>query len=289
MKAIRFRLLFLLTLVALSPVGFAAASPDTAAVTGTEDLVARHLDSLGDAKMREAVKTRVAQGTAKFKILVGGAGSLDGKSVLVSEGNELHFMMKFQNNEYRGEQFIFNGDKVEVSTATGRQSRSGLGNFVYVQDAVLREGLWGGVLSTAWPLLDLGKRKAKLTYGGLKKVDGQELYNLRYESKKGSDIEIQLYFDPATYRHVLTVYSLTIQAGLAGRETSSARLQQIRSRLEERFSDFKTVDGLTLPTQYTIHFTQEQQSGQTIVSEWSLEENDLSNNTPLDPKNFAVK
>src|SRR5579863_3203405 len=285
-------------------------------VTSADDLVAHHLQSIGDAKARADCKTRVAQGTAQFKILVGGSGILDGKSVLVSDGSKLHFIMKFPNNEYRGEQFISNGNKIEVSSATAQQARSGMGGFVYLQDAVLREGLWGGTLSTAWPLLDLNARKAHLSLDGIKKVDGEDLYELRYRPKKNTDLEIYLYFDPETYHHVLTLYKLSIQSGLGHvtepstggsptpgtldnpmgsggggttNETASARQQQIRYRLEERFADFKAVDGLTLPTRYVIHFTQEQQSGRTTVSEWTVQESDIGNNKPLDPRNFDIK
>jgi len=258
-------------------------------VSNVDELVAHHLDSLGNSKVRANVKTRVAQGTAAFKFLVGGAGSLDGKSQFVSEGAKLHFIMKFANNDYRGEQFIFNGDRVEVSSATAQQNRSALGGFICAQDCLLRDGLWGGVLSTAWPLLDLEKRKAKLSFAGLRKVDGHDLYDLRYQPKKNTDIEIHLYFDPETYRHVLTVYKLNILPTVVEGETENARQQETRNRLEERFSEFKSLDGLTLPTHYNIHFTQELQSGQTTVYEWNIQETDLANNTSLDERNFAVK
>ena len=297
-----------LAAVALLPPGSALAD-STTPPTGPDDLVAHHLDSVGDAKTRAAAKTRVAQGTAQFKILVGGAGTLDGKSALVSEGGKFHFMMKFPNNDYKGEQFIYDGNKIEVSGSTAQQRRSSLGGFVYVQEAVMREGLWGGVLSTAWPLTDLDKRKAKISFDGMKKVDGQDLYEVRYHPKKNTDLEIRLYFDPATYHHVLTVYSLTMQPSVmhvegsetmstpetaggpplsANSETLTARQQQTRYRLEERFDDFKSADGLTLPTRYTIHFTQELQSGRTTVSEWVIQEENVANNQTLDPKNFEV-
>lgn len=294
------------------------AHAGTTPVNNADELVAHHLDAVGNAQARSGAKSRVAQGTAEFRILVGGAGLLEGKSVFVSEGPKFHFMMKFPNNDYKGEQFIFNGDKVEVSFATAQLSRSALGGFVFVQDAEIREGLWGGVLSTAWPLFDLEKRKAKLSFDGLKKIDGKDLYELRYQPKKNTDLEIRLYFDPETYRHVLTVYTLSEQRTMGnisqpgagdGRatmgsldnpmptgtipglsnETAGARQQQTRYRLEERFDDFKTVDGLTLPTHYTIHFTQELQSGRTTVSEWTIQEADLADNTSLDPRNFDVK
>ncbi len=59
--------------------------------------------------------------------------------------------------------------------------------------------------------------------------------------------------------------------------------------MEERFSDFKTAEGLTLPTKYSIHFTEELQNGTTKVYEWDLTADEISNNRPLDPRNFQVK
>ena len=247
-----------------------------------------HLDSIGDTKTRAGIQSRAAAGTAHFHIMVGGGGSLDGKSQFVSEGGKLHFMMKFTNNEYRGEHFIFDGNRIQVSTATATLSRSELGGFLYSQDAVLREGFWGGILSTAWPLLDLDKRKAKLTFDGIKKIDGQDMYELRYQPKKNTDIEISLYFDPATFHHVRTVYTLNTGMAMAS-ETTNSRQQQTRYHLEERFSDFQTIDGLSLPARYDIRFTEELQSGSTTSYEWEILESSINNNVSLDPRNFDVK
>jgi hypothetical protein len=71
---------------------------------------------------------------------------LEGKAQIASDGKKLVFMMKLPNNEYRGEQFIFNGEKDSVAFSTARQARSSLGSFVFVQDAIIREGLLGGLL-----------------------------------------------------------------------------------------------------------------------------------------------
>jgi len=269
-----------------------AANP----VTNADELVAQHLDSIANAKVRGEVKTLVVKGPVRYSILVGGAGVLDGKAFLVSEGKKLQLMMKFQNNEYKGEQFVFNGDKDKVAFSTAQQSRSAFGNLVFVQDAIIREGLLGGVLSTAWPLADLSDRKPKLTFEGLKKVDGRDLYSLRYKPKKSSDLEINLYFDPQTYQHVETVYRYASGEGFspiagpgASAETSKAGQQQTRYRLQEKFSDFKTVDGMTLPTHYNIQFTQELQSGRTTVNEWDLKDLEISGSTPVDARNFEVK
>jgi hypothetical protein len=258
--------------------------------TNADELVTQHLDSIASPSVRAGIKTRVAQGPVHFTIMVGGTGNLDGKAFIVSEGKKLQFMMKLPNNEYRGEQFVFDGDKDKVAFSTARQTRSALGNFVFVQDAVIREGLLGGVLSTAWPLLNLDERKAKLSFGGLKKMDGQEVYDLRYHPHKNTDLEIDLYFDPQTYHHVETIYSYSVSEGLTlGGEKAAARQVPNRYRLQEKFSDFKTVDGVTLPTHDDIQFSEELQNGTTKLSEWDLKGLDVSSNVPVDPRNFDVK
>jgi len=296
-----------------------------------EQLIAKHLDSIGTAEARKSVKTRVVQGTAQYKILVGGAGTLDGKAVMVSEGDKLRLLLKFENNDYKGEQFVSDGSRLEVAATTSQRSRSPLGDFIYTQNTAIHEGLFGGVLSTAWPLLNLDERKPKLSYEGLKTVDGRQLHLLRYKPKKSSDQTIDLYFDPETYRHVLTVYSLTVRSQLSqgttyqsaggsnipvqmtqtstvdqlkgstpdnpnpgssaaqSPETAQAQQQNTRYRIEERFSDFKTADGLTMPTHYDVHFSRELQSGATSVYEWDVKVSDIGENVTLDPKNFQPK
>jgi len=71
--------------------------------------------------------------------------------------------------------------------------------------------------------------------------------------------------------------------------TLSSKLLPERSSLEERFADFKTVDGLTLPTHWNLHFTRELPDGSTTISEWDLTEDDIRNNVGLDPGILNVK
>jgi hypothetical protein len=281
-----------------------------------EDVVARHLESIGTPEARAAAKSRVMEASAHFKMLQGGVGLLDGTSVLISEQHKLQFMVKFPDVQYSGERFICDGDKVQVVTSTAGHVRSSFGEFVYNQDAIVKEGLFGGALSTAWPLLNLDERKAKLTYEGLKTVDGHSVHEVRYRPKKNTDLDIHLYFDAETFHHVMTVYTLTVRAQLAYRdpnltndinkpapadadlpnreatetsETANARQQETRYRLEERFSDFGKVDGLTLPTHYNIHFSQELGNGSTTVSEWDLHSTRTLDNINPDARNFQVK
>lgn len=253
-----------------------------------EDLVAQHLDAIGSKEARAAAKTRVAQGTAVYRILVGGGGRAEGKTALASDGRKLRFMMKFPT-DYRGETFVYNGDTVKIAFSNTNQSLSPLAGFVTAYDAMVRDGLVGGVLSTGWALSDVADRKAKLVYEGLKKVDGRPAHQLRYEPNKHSDAEIRLYFDAETFRHVKTVYSVSVGSNVGATITESANVRAERSSLEERFSDFKSIDGLTLPTHWNLQFTRELPNGSTTLSEWDLKEDQITNNVGLDPRNFELK
>jgi hypothetical protein len=262
----------------------------------SEDVIARHLDSIGTAEVRAAARSRIVQGTSRFKNLVGGGGGeLQGTSALVSDGRKAVLMIKFASSDYRGEQFVTDGDKVSVAATTSSNRRSSFGEFVHSQDQVVREGLIGGALNTSWALLNLDKNQSRLDFDGEKKVDGRPAYLLNYHSRRKDDLTVRLYFDPETYRHIMTTYSITLASGLASSNSSasditkSASQKETRYTIEERFSDFKTNEGLTLPTKYVIHFTEELQNGVTNVMEWNLTADEVSNNTPLDPRNFQVK
>jgi len=80
----------------------AATSLLSGAEMKPEDVVARHLGSIGTVEARSAAKTRIVQGTSRYKILVGGGGELQGTSALVSEGRKAVVMIKFANGDYRG-------------------------------------------------------------------------------------------------------------------------------------------------------------------------------------------
>jgi hypothetical protein len=262
------------------------------------------------------VKSRAAEGTISFHVPNSSTGRQEGKEVYVSEGNKLVSLLKLPNPTYHGERFVSDGTKTLI-TMLRPGVYSSLGTFVLVHNEILTQGLWGGELSTAWALGHIDERDAKLQYRGLKKVDGRELHRVDYFPKKHSDLEIQLYFEPDTFRHVVTVYSLTISPQMGRSDIDTARQQESRYRLEEKFADFKSVDGLTLPGRWTIRFTAESAttgaagggdlpsggaggidpaintngigSGISPVIEYEATISNISHNVPLDPKNFEVK
>ena len=261
------------------------------------DLVKQHLNSIGTEQARAAVKTRVAEGTVQFRILSGGTGTQDGKQVFISEGRKLVTLLKLPNPSYHGERFVSDGTKTFITNITpGAYSNFGL--LVHMHDEILTEGLWGGTLSTGWALANLEDRHAKLRYEGLKKVDGRELHRVSYTPSKRTDLEIELYFEPETFRHVMTTYELTINPQLARTERENAGQQSTHYRIEERFSDFQDTDKLSLPRRWIVQFTSEVPQNQyhptlgvaqASVTEFNTIETSISHNVTLDPKNFEVK
>jgi len=71
--------------------------------TKPEEIVAKHLDSLGTAEARAAVKSRVLQGTLHFKDLVGNVGNADGSWWSISQQRELNFGMKFGSGPWQND------------------------------------------------------------------------------------------------------------------------------------------------------------------------------------------
>jgi hypothetical protein len=260
-----------------------------AAGTKPEDVVAQNLDSIGTAEARSAVKSLGVQGTLRFKILVGGAGESTGKWQRFSEQHKSNFLMEFNGVSWRGERFIFDGDKTSFASATASYHRSAFAEFVKDNDFIFRDGLLGGALSTNWALLNYDRHHAKLESMGIKKVDGRDLQGLEYLSKNNGEMTVRLYFEPDTHRHVMTVYSVIRGATVAHNDIANAQQNQVRYVLEERFSDFQTDNGITLPRQYDLRFSQQLQNGTTNLYDWAMSADKVIANPTLDPANFQVK
>src|SRR5215831_19460581 len=176
--------------------------------SNSDDIVVRHLDAIGSQSVRAAVKSRVVLGNLRFRVLVGGSGGATGTWDLVSSGRMLNVVLQFGKGEWRGEQFVSDGSKAQVAKSTQSHQYSDFGLFMSSQDFMLKEGLFGGELSTGWALQNLQLNQARVESLGVKKVQGRELIALQYFSRRSSDMEVKIYLDPKTYCHVLTVYSL---------------------------------------------------------------------------------
>lgn len=233
-----------------------------------EQLVRLHLEEgLGPAEAR--TRSRQLVGTAQLASHAVGEGVLGGKFQLDSDAVSSQLFIQFGANAYEGETFAFDGKTTSVGFGqrpTG--NRSALGRFVNANPVILSEGLLGGVLNAGWPLASLELRQAKVSYDGLKKLDGRDLHRLSYRAKKGqNELSVQLYFEPETYRHVASTYLASLAQSMGPTPVESSQQSDQYFRLEERFSDFQRALGLTLPKTWKLRF---EASTRTTV-EWKYE------------------
>ena len=192
---------------------------------------------------------------------------------------------------------VFDGKRAGFATVTASHTRSVFAQFVSSHDYIVKEGLLGGELSTAWALQNLDSTHAKLEFLGRKKIDGRELIGLQYFPKSGNDMQVKMYFDPDTFQHVMTIYTVEVSQGVASAVTDTRQYQN-RYTIEERFSDFKVVDGITLPTNYQLQYTEDAmndpattargQLGGTRLYDWEMTVQQVQHNLSLDGKNFRV-
>ena len=300
MRHVRIILFAAVALAAAAP----AAPQDKVEKLDLKELLKRHALYLRKTETPE-LKSRAVDGAVHLRVLVGGQASLDGTASIVSEGEKRHVGMKFGHGAYNEENIVCDGGKISVGLINASR-RSDLGHFLFTQDQVCKEGLFGGVLSSAWPLAAGAEGKGKLKYEGLKDVDGKKLHMIRYRTaRKGGDLDITMYFDPHIYSHVRTVYQQTMRAGIASTpgvtettptpdssrtesgETLSARQQTHRVRLEEEFDDFRNSGGYAVPAKWRIRLTLETQ--QSRVWEWVVNVSRVKNNEPVEAKTLEVK
>ena len=264
--------LSLLLAAAIVLAGFTGASVPASDKPKAEDLVSKHLDALGSAEARTALKSLNVEGNLLTKFLRGGSGAAGGPFAMVSEGHKVIMQAKFDQPTYPGESYAFDGSKKTIGFIVPGQ-RSQLEDFLNNNGEVVQEGLIGGTLSTAWPLYDWQSRNAKLDVDGLKKVDGKELFRVSYHPRHGTgDLKIYLFFEPETFRHVKTIYTQQSQAQMGSTPGMSSVGGGANLTMEEDFGGFTKVNKLMLPTQWTIKYNQEGLgSGSSMVEfDWNI-------------------
>jgi hypothetical protein len=265
--------------------GASAQSPKTDKIK-PEDLVAKHLDSIGTARSRAAVTTRIISGTSQVIIRTTPPGQAVGKAVLASEGVKSLFGLSFPSPVYPREQLGFDGNNFMAAFSTPGV-RSGLGNFLMMHNIIFKQGLMCGTLSSAWPLLDLESHHAQIDYVGTKKVDDRALYELKYLPRANSDLKVTLFFEQGTFRHVRTEYERTVSAPMGKVEYTNVQERDARYKMVEEFSLFKPEGGLMLPHLYTIKLSIDTVNG-TYVAEWTIKLTQFEFNQKIDQSVFNV-
>src|SRR2546429_2521721 len=232
----------------------------TPAKISVDELIKKHLASLGPAEVIVGTKSRVLVGEGKLESKLGATFVLNGPGQIASQGNKVLYTMIFNSPAYPYEKAAFDGSDQSLGLPNGNRTFL-LGDFLKAQNAILKDGLFTGALSTTWPLLDLKSRKSvKLEYAGTAKVNDRQCYKLKYSSGRSGDLKTTLYFDAETFRHVRTTYEYTIEPRIGTSPTdtrSSSRIE--RYSMTEDLSDFKMAGKLILPFRYVITVTNEGQ------------------------------
>jgi hypothetical protein len=251
-----------------------------------EDVVAKHLAAIGTAEDLAAIKSLIAVGNCKALTRTNAVKELNGVSQLASEGDKVLLALLFNSSTYPFEKAGFNGQNITVALLPDGK-RSILGNLLVDHDAPFKQGLIGGVLSTAWPLLNAAADMPKLSYSGTDKINNRKVHKLKYDPRKSSGLQISLFFDAETFQHVRTEYQYTISARMGVRAEQSISELESRYKFVEDFSDFKREGKLTLPHTYKItHTIEEQNTTQELY--WLTNFSRFAFNEEIDIKAFSV-
>src|ERR1051326_8845488 len=161
-----------------------ARSPQKISV---DEVLSKHLDSIGTAADRNRANSRIIAGTTQVTFRSRGIAQTQGGAVLASDGLMSMVTMKFESSQYPYEKIGFDGKKVSAYQLHPGDYSS-LGGFARTFPEILKEGLISGTLSSAWALLDVVARKAKIEFVGKKKINSRDLLALKYVPRGGSDL-----------------------------------------------------------------------------------------------------
>ena len=244
------------------------ATPQKNEKLTAEEVLTKHLASIGTPEAIAKTKSRVMVGNGRLTPLRGFIGkTLTGAVQFASVDDNLLFVMMLNSKEYPYEKVAFNGKDVTVGKMpTG--DRSPLGEFLKSASNIIKQGVFGGALSSGWTLLNFDSKNAKLEYAGLENFNNRKLHKLRFSSSKTGTLKINLYFETDTYRHVLSEYQYTTSLSITSDPTQSSRQKEKRYTLIEQFSDFAQVEGVTLPQTYVLNLTNEEDS--VTALEWAV-------------------
>lgn len=251
-----------------------------------QEIVSRHLDSIGTAEARKGLKSVTIVGTTQAIFKGRGEGKAEGIVVLASQAEKNMIGMKFNNSAYPFEKLGFDGSNFTVGFVRPGEYTV-FGQFLRINEKTFKTGILGGALSTSWELLNYDENVGKLRPKGKTKIDGVELLRFDYNPKKGSDLDISLFFDVTTFRHVRTEYKRVISGGQGLSVDSSSRQNETRYKMVEEFSDFKEENKLTLPHTYGIYLELLTGNGTTSYT-WTMNLQQYTFNQELEAKEFKV-
>ncbi|MFL6467864.1 MAG: hypothetical protein ACJ72Z_07890 [Pyrinomonadaceae bacterium] len=233
-----------------------------------DEIVAKHLDAIGKKELRTLVANRLVTGLSQFESKLpqttGG-----GKAVVVSDKENLYFMISLNSKEYPNDKVGYFNEKVSLPFVTAG-ARSPLGAFIADHKKLLENGLFLGSMTERWVLLNPQHYGGRIKAAGAKEINGRKAYCIQFFPSDGASTEfsIRMYFDAETFYHVRTEYRHEI---LPKQDTFGQLGRQGGTTLDliEYYGDFRTAEGLTFPHVYRVDFKSSSQAG-TYEYSWTV-------------------
>jgi hypothetical protein len=249
----------------------------------SDEIISKHLASIGKPEAIAAVKSRIMVGVGEFTSRTQ-AGKVGGPAQFASDGQKLLLALIFNANNYPFEKLGYDGKELTTSMLPNG-GYSPLSNFLKSNKFVLKHGLFGGVLSEGWPLLR-SEKDLKIESGGISKIGDRNVYKLKISGAGTGDAVISLYFDAENFHHVRSEYFYRVSQITSPNPNSPTigGTAPTDYTLTEDFSNFSKVDDLVLPLTYVVECTS---SGGRPVT-WTVNFTQAYNNQPLEANVFKV-
>ena len=219
---------------------------DEKELTGDE-VIARHVDSIGTSAARAAAGGRVIKGKVTYtRRPTKSDDTFAGRNTVIIVPVTLAFGgprslidLRYGWKDYPFDRIVHDGKRVKNARMLAPGNYSVIAGLLVEHQFLLKAGILGGPLATGWALLDAGSRFEKVKYAGLKKQAGQPAHRLDVRLKSDPEHEIAFFFEPDSFRLLHT----EIWIGPNG-----------RLRLDESFSDYRAVKELSLPHAWRVQY-----------------------------------
>ncbi len=259
-------------------------SPALADDPTADQILSRHLNSIATDAKRKELKTMLVGGLSIFESRNPDLKGV-GKAVVVSDPDDLYFLMSFNSHDYPYEKIGAFGSKIAVPFTMAGNQRSLLGAFMHEHNKVLTSDLFCGSMSLRWITGLLTNKDVSFKTLGKRKLDGHDTYAVEAIIKGygSDDFSIKLFFDTENYHHVRTEYVREVSTGNV---TMGVQNNQGSSRLQltEEFTDFREGLGFTLPHVYKVSFAS---NTMNTTTSWSIKVSNYYPNQPLAPDFFT--
>jgi hypothetical protein len=273
------------SLITLMVVAVCGAGSISAKDPSVEEIIKKHLDSIGTSENRAKMTNIITGGVGQFEsrtpVVKGG-----GRAVIVSDANNFYFQMSLNSNNYPFEKIGNFDGKVTLPFVVSGE-RSALGSFLNEHQQIIGEGVFGGALSMMWIRNIANVEKFRMRAAGAKKVGDTRAWVLEAQSlgKGSSEFKARFYFDAATFQHIRSEFRREIRAGVIFNGRRNA-FNDGYLLLTEDFSDFKANEGITLPAKYVIKF-QSDSPELAYENTWTIQMIGARFNQQLAPDFFA--